>query len=86
MQHSEQHPMFVIHDWQRLYAEALLETDPNKLPTMIMLAEGAISARALELGDGTTPTDEHLELARSSDELTALVKRLSPSMSMFCLP
>jgi hypothetical protein len=79
-------PMFAIQDWQRQYAEALIETDPAQLPTKIMLAEGSIAARALELCDCSTLTGENADLANALDELTVLLRRLSPSMAVFSFP
>jgi hypothetical protein len=59
---SERKGMFVAHPWQRLYAHALLETDPVNLPLRIDLAESAILDRYLELINADTLTDEMIDL------------------------
>ena len=84
--YPERPPMFVIKDWQRLYAEALMETDPSKLPTKIMLAESSIAQAAIELCESSMPTEENHDLATALDELIAILRRLSPSMIVFGLP
>ncbi len=86
MRSNQEYPMFVIQDWHRLYAEALLETDPKQLPSKIMLAESSISNRVFELGECSMPTAENLDLARAGHELISLFRKLSPAMSVFVLP
>jgi hypothetical protein len=78
MRFNKEHPMFVIQNWQRLYAEALLEADPDKLPRKIMLAENSIATRVLELcGEHSMPNEENFDLARAVDELIGLLLQLS---------
>ena len=51
-------------DWQLLYREAILESDPAKIPGMIDLAYKVIQRRAFELWymGGAPQTRERLEL------------------------
>lgn len=52
------------HDWQTLYRQAILESDPAKMPEMIDLAYKVIQRRAFELWyrGGAAQTKERLEL------------------------
>ena len=51
-------------DWQTLYHQAILESDPARIPGMIDLAYKAIQRRAFELWyrGGAAQTKERLEL------------------------
>lgn len=54
-------------DWQTLYREAMLESDPAKMPEMIDLAYKVIRRRAFELWyrGNAEQTKERLELDRA---------------------
>ncbi len=64
--------MFVTQRWQRLYADALLETDPVKLEPIINLAEGAILDRYVDLFVAHAQTDETLDLQHAVTVLLQL--------------
>ena len=50
--------------WRRLYEDALLETDPSRLPVLIREAHAAIDARMVEIGDDREGTgDEQQAIA-----------------------
>jgi hypothetical protein len=51
------------NEWQQLYREALLESDPTRALARIEEAHKAVQRRALELGNGGSPeTKERHEL------------------------
>jgi len=69
---------FVTQSWHRPYAEALLESDPEKLPALIADAERAILSRYIELSAFPEPTDEVLDLQHAVFALSQLSKPNSP--------
>lgn len=66
-------------DWQTLYREAVLESDPAKVPEMIDLASRVIRRRAFELWymGSAAETRERLELD-SALYFLDLLKKISP--------
>ncbi len=58
--------------WHRPYAEALLESDPAKLPAVIAAAERAILARHKELSVSPSAPDESLDLRNAANALSQL--------------
>ena len=65
-------PMFVIHDWQRQYAEALLATNPDELENRISWAQRAIASRMLQIRECVAPEVEGRDLRNASAELALL--------------
>jgi hypothetical protein len=68
--------LFVIQNWHRPYAEALLEADPATLPALIAVAEREILARCFELSVSPVPMDEKLDLRHAVRALSRLKKDL----------
>ena len=62
-----------MSDWEKLYQEAILETDWSKIENLIQAAESAISARLHEfsLDHGGTP-EENQRLRDALSGLTVL--------------
>jgi hypothetical protein len=73
-QNAQPKPMFVIHNWQRSYAKALLETDPEKLLAIIATAERMMIDRQIELRDYSIQTVEGLDLRNGFRALAELKK------------
>jgi hypothetical protein len=67
--------MFVTQSWHRPYAEALMETDPAELPSLIALAERAILTRYRELKALQVSSDELVDLRHAIEALSQLKKR-----------
>jgi hypothetical protein len=67
---------FVTEGWHRPYAEALIEDDPTKLPTLIAEAERAILTRYLELSVSPVARDEGFDLLSAADALSELKKAI----------
>ena len=42
--------MNAVYEWQRHYEAAILETNPERLPQLIQVAQRAISTRMAQLG------------------------------------
>jgi hypothetical protein len=61
-QDKQPKPMFVIQNWQRSYAQALLETDPEKRLAIIATAERMILGRHFQLVDYSIQTVEGRDL------------------------
>ena len=61
-------------EWQRLYVEALLETNPLNLGGRIATAEKAISLRTKELCIGLVEQAERHAIADAISSLSALRK------------
>jgi hypothetical protein len=72
-------PMFVIHNWQRSYAKALLETDGEKQLAIIATAEQMILDRHFELRDYSIQTVEGLDLRHAFGALAELKKATAPA-------
>lgn len=71
--------MTLKYPWQKLYEEAALELDPEKLADRIRLAEEAISARLRELGDLDGAASERQALQDAQSGLRVLQReRISP--------
>jgi hypothetical protein len=66
--------LFFTQQWHRPYAEALLESDPAKLPGLVAVAEQAILNRYLELTASASTTDERVDLGHAVDALAQLRK------------
>lgn len=66
-------------DWQTLYREAILESDPAKVPEMIDLASAVIRRRVFELWymGSAADTRERLELD-SALYFLDLLKKIGP--------
>ncbi|HTT24915.1 MAG TPA: hypothetical protein VMG82_38730 [Candidatus Sulfotelmatobacter sp.] len=58
------------HDWQSFYKEAVLETDPTRLPLLIRAAHDSINARMEQLKQDHQASAE--ELQAIEDALAAL--------------
>jgi hypothetical protein len=69
-------PMFLIHDWQRQYADALLESNRDELAKRISWSKRAIAARTLQQQGCVTPEVEGLDLQNALAELTLMSRRL----------
>jgi hypothetical protein len=69
---SESQAMFVVQRWHRLYAVALIESDPALLPEAVALAEQAVLVRFLELFVARSETEETIELRRAMAALSEL--------------
>jgi hypothetical protein len=65
---------FVIQNWHRPYAEALLEAGSAELPALIAVAEREILTRYLELSVSPVRTYESLDLLHAVDALSQLKK------------
>jgi hypothetical protein len=78
-QTAQPKPMFVIHNWQRSYAKALLETDPEKLLAIIARAERMIIDRHVELRDYSIQTVEGLDLRHAFQSLLELKRAAAPA-------
>jgi hypothetical protein len=76
---SRPKPMFVIHNWQRSYAKALLETDPEKLLAIVATAERMILDRNFQLVDYSIQTVEGLDLRHAFRALAELKKAVAPA-------
>jgi hypothetical protein len=80
---SEPDFQFLLEDyleprkWHKLYAEALLEIDPDKTAALIARAESAILSRYLELRIFPTPIEE----GRDLDSAIRVLSRLRISAS-----
>jgi hypothetical protein len=60
--------------WHRLYAEALMETEPAKLPPLIAEAERAIFDRYLELRITPAAAEHSIDLENATYYLSQLKK------------
>jgi hypothetical protein len=78
-QNTKPKPMFVIQNWQRSYAKALLETDPEKRLAIIATAERMILDRHFELVDYSIRTVEGLDLRHAFQSLVELKKAAAPA-------
>jgi hypothetical protein len=78
-QNAQPKPMFVIQNWQRSYAKALLETDPEKRLVIIATAERMILDRHFELVDYSIRTIERLDLRHAFQSLVELKKVPTPA-------
>jgi hypothetical protein len=65
--------------WHKPYAEALLETDPVKVLTLISEAEHEILTRFLELHQSPGSREQNLDLRRAIDTLVTLRRRNLPA-------
>lgn len=71
--------MTLKYPWQKLYEEAALELDTERLADRIRLAEEAISARLRELGDLDGAASERQALQDAQSGLRVLQRqRISP--------
>lgn len=66
--------MFVTRQWHRAYAEALIESDPAKLPRLIAEAEEAILNRYLEIVASGMSEEESGDLRHAVEALNQLKK------------
>jgi hypothetical protein len=64
--------------WHKSYAEALLETDPVKVLTLISEAEHGILRRFLEFHQSPGSKEQNLDLRRAVDTLVTLRRRNLP--------
>jgi hypothetical protein len=71
-QMAQPKPMFIIQNWHRSYAQALLETDPTHRATLIATAERMILDRHVELHDYSIETAEGLDLRQAFQALAEL--------------
>jgi hypothetical protein len=69
----------VSEKWHKPYAEALLETDPLKVLTLISEAEHEILTRLLELQLSPGSKEQNLDLRRAVDTLVTLRRRNLPA-------
>jgi hypothetical protein len=70
--HSSFLPMFATQKWQKLYAQALLETDTDNLSLLIVLAEEAVLDRYIELVADVSEPDEVVDLRNAAQVLSEL--------------
>jgi hypothetical protein len=66
-------------EWQRLYTEALLETDPHNLVGLVALAEKAMLLRVAELCTVSDQQDEWQAIEDAIVGLTMLKRELHKS-------
>jgi hypothetical protein len=71
-QNAKSKPMFVLQNWHRSYAQALLETDPTKRAAIVATAKQMILDRHVELHDYSIQTAEGLDLRQAFQALTQL--------------
>jgi hypothetical protein len=71
-QNAQPKPMFVLQNWHRSYAQALLETDPTERAATIATAKQMILDRHVELRDYSIQTAEGLDLRQAFQALTQL--------------
>jgi hypothetical protein len=69
----------VSEKWHKPYAEALLETDPLKVLTLISEAEHEILTRLLEFQLSPGSKEQNLDLRRAVDTLVTLRRRNLPA-------
>lgn len=69
----------VSEKWHKPYAEALLETDPLKVVTLISEAEHEILRRFLEFHQSPGSKEQNLDLRRAVDTLVTLRRRNLPA-------
>ena len=79
-------PMFVIPNWQRSYAKALLETDLEKLLAIIATAERMMIGRQIELRDYSIQTVEGLDLQHAFQSLVELKEAATPAPARYYRP
>jgi hypothetical protein len=72
MKAEKSKPMFIIRNWHRPYAQALLEADPVKLALLVREAEIAILCRFLEPSARSIQADEILDLQNAVEVLSKL--------------
>lgn len=77
-----QDSMFVVLPWHRLYANALMETDPTKLPLAIKCAEQAVQSRCSEIATNPGEADETVDLEHAIDALR--LKRANSEFQSDC--
>jgi hypothetical protein len=65
----------VSEKWHKPYAEALLETDPAKVLTLISEAEHEILTRFLEFHRSPGSKEQNIDLRRAVDTLAILRRR-----------
>jgi hypothetical protein len=70
--------LLVSEKWHKPYAEALLETDPLKVVTLISEAEHEILRRFLEFHLSPGSKEQNLDLRRAVDTLVTLRRRNLP--------
>jgi hypothetical protein len=78
-QNTQPKPMFIIQNWQRLYAQALLETDPEKRLAIIATAERMILDRHFQLVDYSIQTVEGRDLRHAFRALDELKRAAAPA-------
>ena len=69
----------VTEKWHKPYAEALLETDPAKVLTLISEAEHEILTRFFEFHHSPGSKEQNLDLRRAVDTLVTLRRRNLPA-------
>lgn len=72
----------VSEKWHKPYAEALLETDPLKVVTLISEAEHEILRRFLEFHQSPGSKEQNLDLRRAVDTLVTLRRRNLPAYKL----
>ena len=69
----------VTEKWHKPYAEALLETDPAKVLTLISEAEHEILTRFFEFHQSPGSKEQNLDIRRAVDTLVTLRRRNLPA-------
>lgn len=71
--------MSSLYRWQRFYEDAVLETDPGRLPILIRAACAAIDARMEQLGQDHKTSAEEVQALEDALASLRVLKREAES-------